>query len=234
MAGDHDGHVIVERNGVLADPARLLSADPGGGARAPRRRGRRGECGSRSLPSGRGDLRQADVASAEFASWPHFAAKVTGHDDYAERIAEAEPGMPWRTVRAWWRPANWFLAHPSLNGDYFQVDSRAHEAESSSKPSTATAVASAATGPCAHGADSTVRPASRSRRTAGVPGWDGRAGSGAVRSEDAGRCTGVRTGTWCTDGCGRSDRYWSVRPGRRSCSPRRPFASPVSGRPRGR
>lgn len=63
----------------------------------------------------------AEVSTAEFASWLHFAAKATGHEEYAERIAEAEPRMPWRTVWAWWRPANWFLAHPSLNGDYYQV-----------------------------------------------------------------------------------------------------------------
>jgi hypothetical protein len=68
-----------------------------------------------------------EVSAAEFASWLHFAAKATGHEEYAERIAKAEPGMPWRTVWAWWRPANWFLAHPSLNGDYYQVHRRLHE-----------------------------------------------------------------------------------------------------------
>ncbi|MGX1884814.1 SUKH-4 family immunity protein [Streptomyces sp. NPDC055287] len=69
----------------------------------------------------------ADVEPAEFASWLHFAAKATGHEGYAERIATAESGMPWRTVWAWWRPANWFMAHPSLNGDYYQVHRRLHE-----------------------------------------------------------------------------------------------------------
>lgn len=70
---------------------------------------------------------EADVAPAEFASWLHFAAKATGHEEYAERIAAAEPGMPWRTVWAWWRPANWFMAHPSLNGDCYQVRRRLYE-----------------------------------------------------------------------------------------------------------
>jgi hypothetical protein len=68
-----------------------------------------------------------DVTRAEFASWLHFAAKATGHEEYAEAIAKAEPGKPWRTVWAWWRPANWFVAHPSLNGDYCQVHRRLHE-----------------------------------------------------------------------------------------------------------
>ncbi|MFF3510989.1 hypothetical protein [Streptomyces sp. NPDC002573] len=67
------------------------------------------------------------MTAAEFASWLHFAAKATGHEEYAEQIATAEPGMPWRTVWAWWRPANWFMAHPSLNGDYYQVHRRLHE-----------------------------------------------------------------------------------------------------------
>lgn len=59
----------------------------------------------------------AQVSRAEFGSWLHFAAKVLGHDAYAERIAAAEPGMPWRTVWAWWRPVGAFRAEPNLSGD---------------------------------------------------------------------------------------------------------------------
>ncbi|MER7170584.1 SUKH-4 family immunity protein [Streptomyces mesophilus] len=58
----------------------------------------------------------ADVPRAEFAAWLHFAAKMLGEHAYAERIAAAEPGMPWRTVWAWWRPVNGFVAQPSLTG----------------------------------------------------------------------------------------------------------------------
>ncbi|MFF3908439.1 hypothetical protein ACFYZJ_21200 [Streptomyces sp. NPDC001848] len=67
------------------------------------------------------------MTPAEFASWLHFAAREAGHDECAQRIAAAEPRMPWRTVWAWWRPGNWFTAHPSLNGDYYQVRRRRYE-----------------------------------------------------------------------------------------------------------
>ncbi|MCX5389216.1 SUKH-4 family immunity protein [Streptomyces sp. NBC_00094] len=59
----------------------------------------------------------ARVSSAEFASWLHFAATVLGHDAYAERVAAAEPGLPWRTVWAWWRPVGVYEAEPNLSGD---------------------------------------------------------------------------------------------------------------------
>ncbi|MFE2144478.1 SUKH-4 family immunity protein [Streptomyces sp. NPDC059456] len=59
----------------------------------------------------------ADVSRAEYASWLHFAAKVLGHDAYAEQVAADEPGMPWRTVWAWWRPVGAFRAVPNLSGD---------------------------------------------------------------------------------------------------------------------
>ncbi|MDC0766754.1 SUKH-4 family immunity protein [Streptomyces sp. HD] len=115
---------------VLADPARLLTAD-----RAAVRHHLASEDGTQDV--GREGLEvflqaeaifgSGNVTRAEFASWLHFAAKATGHDEYAEGIAKAEPGMPWRTVWAWWRPANWFVTHPSLNGDYYQVHRRLHE-----------------------------------------------------------------------------------------------------------
>ncbi|MET9881850.1 hypothetical protein ABZZ20_01575 [Streptomyces sp. NPDC006430] len=60
---------------------------------------------------------RAQVSRAEFASWLHFAAKVLGHDGYAEQVAAAEPGLPWRTVWAWWRPVGAFRAEPNLSGD---------------------------------------------------------------------------------------------------------------------
>ncbi|EKX65324.1 SUKH-4 family immunity protein [Streptomyces ipomoeae] len=114
-------------DGVLADPVRLLAAD-----RAVVREHIAATDGGDDV--GREVFLQAEaifgggeVTPAEFASWLHFAAKATGHEEYAERIAAAEPGMPWRTVWAWWRPANWFPAHPSLNGDYFQVHRRLYE-----------------------------------------------------------------------------------------------------------
>ncbi|MET9699736.1 hypothetical protein ABZY31_22825 [Streptomyces sp. NPDC006529] len=47
----------------------------------------------------------AEVTRAEFASRLHFAATVLGRRAYADQLAAAEPGLPWRTVRAWWRPA---------------------------------------------------------------------------------------------------------------------------------
>ncbi|MFE0648229.1 SUKH-4 family immunity protein [Streptomyces sp. NPDC059534] len=59
----------------------------------------------------------AHVTSAEFASWLHFAATVLGHPAYAERVAAAEPGLPWRTVWSWWRPVGAYEAEPNLSGD---------------------------------------------------------------------------------------------------------------------
>lgn len=101
---------------VLADPTRLLTAD----REALRDHLAAAEHDAESV-GGEVFLQAeaifggAEVSTAEFASWLHFAAKATGYEEYAERIAKAEPGMPWRTVWAWWRPANWFLAQPSLN-----------------------------------------------------------------------------------------------------------------------
>ncbi|MFC8090000.1 SUKH-4 family immunity protein [Streptomyces sp. NPDC057301] len=112
---------------LLADPARLLTAD-----RAVVRDRIAGADDTQSAVlevflQAEAIFGGADVAPAEFAAWLHFAAKATGHEGYADRIAKAEPGMPWRTVWAWWRPANWFMTHPSLNGDYYQVHRRLHE-----------------------------------------------------------------------------------------------------------
>ncbi|MEU3772482.1 SUKH-4 family immunity protein [Streptomyces sp. NPDC032472] len=62
-------------------------------------------------------LAGAEVPRAEFASWLHFAAKVLGHDAYADAVAAAEPAMPWRTVWAWWRPVGAYRADPNLSGE---------------------------------------------------------------------------------------------------------------------
>ncbi|MFI1731050.1 SUKH-4 family immunity protein [Streptomyces acidicola] len=119
--------MIEDLDDVLADPARLLTADRAAvrdhiaAANGAERAGREVFLQAEAIFGG------ADVTRAEFASWLHFAAKATGHEEYAERIATAEPGMPWRIVWAWWRPANWFMAHPSLNGDYYQVHRRLYE-----------------------------------------------------------------------------------------------------------
>ncbi|MGW0712844.1 SUKH-4 family immunity protein [Streptomyces sp. NPDC002643] len=113
---------------VLADPVRLLAAD-----RAEVRKhldgpvGGGGGVGREVFLQAEAVFGAAEVSVAEWASWLHFAARATGHDEYAERIAAAEPGMPWRTVWAWWRPANWFPIHPSLNGDYYRIDRRLYE-----------------------------------------------------------------------------------------------------------
>ncbi|MFE1791234.1 SUKH-4 family immunity protein [Streptomyces sp. NPDC059525] len=66
-----------------------------------------------------------EVSRAEFASWLHFGAKVLGHEDYADLVAEAEPDMPWRTVWAWWRPVGAYRAKPNLSGD---ADVQVHQA----------------------------------------------------------------------------------------------------------
>ncbi|MDQ8702005.1 SUKH-4 family immunity protein [Streptomyces sp. LHD-70] len=115
----------AELDGVLADPARLLDAD---------RAALRARIEEASPGVGREVFLQAeamfgvaDVPRAEFAAWLHFAAVATGESSYAELVAAAEPGMPWRTVWAWWRPVNWFVAQPSLNGDYYRVRRLLHD-----------------------------------------------------------------------------------------------------------
>ncbi|TJZ42488.1 hypothetical protein FCH28_34345 [Streptomyces piniterrae] len=103
------------QDGPLDDPVRLLDT-----GRSAVRAHIDGTDGVRSV--GREVFQQAEaifggreVPRAEFASWLHFAAKVLGHDAYAERIAAAEPGMPWRAVWAWWRPVGKCVAHPNLS-----------------------------------------------------------------------------------------------------------------------
>lgn len=109
-----DNGVREQADGVLDDPARLLTAE-----RTAVRAHIDASKGLRSV--GREVFQQAEavfggaeVPRAEFASWLHFAAKALGHEAYAERIAAAEPAMPWRTVWAWWRPVGKYVAHPNL------------------------------------------------------------------------------------------------------------------------
>ncbi|MGW0412840.1 hypothetical protein ACWERI_12430 [Streptomyces collinus] len=113
--------MIGDLDAVLADPVRLLSGDRSALRNLLSHDDRACGVGPEVFLQAEAIFGGADVTPAEFASWLHFAAKAIGHDAYAARIAGAGPGMPWRTVWAWWRPAHWFLAHPSLNGDYFRV-----------------------------------------------------------------------------------------------------------------
>ncbi|WP_150259114.1 SUKH-4 family immunity protein [Streptomyces venezuelae] len=97
------------------DPAAVLRAD-----RAALRGGSAGEggVGREVFTQAEAVFGRAGVGRAEFASWLHFAATVLGHHDYAARVAEAEPGLPWRTVWAWWRPVGAYVAEPNLSGDH--------------------------------------------------------------------------------------------------------------------
>ncbi|KOT89998.1 hypothetical protein ADK86_27365 [Streptomyces sp. NRRL F-5755] len=104
-----------EADGLLDDPARLLGTD-----RAAVRAYTSAGDGADSV--GREVFQQAEalfggqeVPRAEFASWLHFAAKVLGHDAYAEQVAAAAQGMPWRAIWVWWRPVGRCMAHPNLS-----------------------------------------------------------------------------------------------------------------------
>ncbi|MDG4864027.1 SUKH-4 family immunity protein [Streptomyces sp. T-3] len=113
--------------GVLEDPSLLLAADRAAVRAYLAEADEPGGVGREVFLQAEGIFGGAEVSRAEFAAWLHFAAKATGHEEYAERIAAAEPRMPWRTVWAWWRPVNWFVAQPSLNGDYYTVEIRPYE-----------------------------------------------------------------------------------------------------------
>ncbi|MFF4954411.1 SUKH-4 family immunity protein [Streptomyces chattanoogensis] len=101
-------------DGVLDDPVRLLGADrPAVRAHIDATEDVE-SVGREVFQQAEAIFGGAEVPRAEFASWLQFAAKVLGHDAYAERVAAAEPGMPWRTVWAWWRPVGKYVAHPNL------------------------------------------------------------------------------------------------------------------------
>ncbi|MEU3405154.1 SUKH-4 family immunity protein [Streptomyces sp. NPDC006670] len=107
---------------LFSSPARLLAAGPGALRELP---AAGGGAGREACAQAVAVLDGAEVPPAEFASWLHFGAKVLGHEDYADLVAAAEPGMPWRTVWAWWRPVGAYRAAPNLSGD---ADVEVHEA----------------------------------------------------------------------------------------------------------
>ncbi|MFD7297918.1 SUKH-4 family immunity protein [Streptomyces sp. NPDC059897] len=114
----------MDLDAVLADPARLLTVDRADVRERIAAEPTGVEVGREVFLQAEAVFGSADVPAAEFASWLHFAAMATGHHEYAARVLAAEPGMPWSTRWAWWRPASWFVAQPSLNGDYFEVRCR--------------------------------------------------------------------------------------------------------------
>ncbi|MFI5979789.1 SUKH-4 family immunity protein [Streptomyces sp. NPDC051555] len=97
------------------DPAALLSLGQGR-ARELTDSTRSGE-GYEVFTQAEAVFGPVEVVRAEFASRLHFAAKVLGRDAYADQVAAAEPGLPWRTVWAWWRPVGAHRAEPNLSGD---------------------------------------------------------------------------------------------------------------------
>ncbi|WP_405852011.1 SUKH-4 family immunity protein [Streptomyces sp. NBC_00090] len=103
---------------LMEDPARVLRHDRAAlRARLAALPGDAGGVGREVFTQAEAVFGGARVSSAEFASWLHFAATVLGHHAYAERVAAAEPGLPWRTVWAWWRPVGAYEAEPNLSGD---------------------------------------------------------------------------------------------------------------------
>ncbi|MET8748949.1 SUKH-4 family immunity protein [Streptomyces sp. NPDC004667] len=98
----------------FASPAALLEAGPD---RARALAGSADGVGREVFTQAEAVFGREEVSRAEFASWLHCAAKVLGRDAYADGVAAAEPGMPWRTVWAWWRPVGAHRAEPNLSGD---------------------------------------------------------------------------------------------------------------------
>ncbi|MGW4690420.1 SUKH-4 family immunity protein [Streptomyces sp. NPDC004244] len=103
---------------LFASPAALLEAGPGRLTDLP---ATGGGVGREVFAQASAILGDAEVSRAEFASWLHFAAKALGHEAYAEQVAAAEPGMPWRTVWAWWRPLGAYRAAPNLCDGHIEV-----------------------------------------------------------------------------------------------------------------
>ncbi|MCZ0982020.1 hypothetical protein O1L60_32330 [Streptomyces diastatochromogenes] len=103
---------------LLDDPARVLRHDRAGlRARLDALPEEHGGVGREVFTQAEAVFGSAPATPAEFASWLHFAATVLGHREYAERVAAAEPLLPWRTVWAWWRPVGAHEAAPNLSGD---------------------------------------------------------------------------------------------------------------------
>ncbi|MFG2835556.1 SUKH-4 family immunity protein [Streptomyces zaomyceticus] len=112
----------AELRALLDDPARVLRLNRAGlrarvDALPDVLPGGTGSVGREVFTQAEAVFGAARVTTAEFASWLHFAATVLGHREYAERVAAAEPGLPWRTVWAWWRPVGAYEAEPNLSGD---------------------------------------------------------------------------------------------------------------------
>jgi hypothetical protein len=79
-----------ELDEVLAAPIRLLATDRTA-LRAHLAAGNgEGSVGREVFLQAEAIFGGEEVSAAEFASWLHVAAKATGHEEYAERIAEAE------------------------------------------------------------------------------------------------------------------------------------------------
>ncbi|MDV9191542.1 SUKH-4 family immunity protein [Streptomyces sp. SR27] len=103
---------------LFDDPARVLRHDRAElRARLAALPGHHGGVGREVFTQAEAVFGTDPVTTAEFASWLHFAATVLGHREYAEEVAAAEPGLPWRTVWAWWRPVGAYEAEPNLSGD---------------------------------------------------------------------------------------------------------------------
>ncbi|MEU8773761.1 SUKH-4 family immunity protein [Streptomyces sp. NPDC048606] len=99
---------------VFSSPAALLTAGP---ARARGEVALAGGVGREVFSQAEAVFGRTGAERAEFASRLHFAAKVLGRDEYAAAVEAAEPGLPWRTVWAWWRPVGAHRAEPNLSGD---------------------------------------------------------------------------------------------------------------------
>ncbi|MFK0225411.1 SUKH-4 family immunity protein [Streptomyces sp. NPDC090303] len=103
---------------LLDDPARLLRHDRAElRARLDALPEEHGGVGREVFTQAEAVFGTAPVTPAEFASWLHFAAAVLGHREYARDVAVVAPGLPWRTVWAWWRPVGAAEAEPNLSGD---------------------------------------------------------------------------------------------------------------------
>lgn len=75
--------MIDELHDVLADPARLLTADRAAVRAHIVAAESAASVGGEVFLQAEAIFGGADVAPAEFASWLHFAAQATGHDEYA-------------------------------------------------------------------------------------------------------------------------------------------------------
>lgn len=73
----------IDLDDVLADPARLLTADRAAVRDRIAAAAEADGVGREVFLQAEAIFGGADVAPAEFASWLHFAAVATGHEEYA-------------------------------------------------------------------------------------------------------------------------------------------------------